>query len=200
VADIVEIILKLQQVRQFVSGAKQASGATAEIGKAAERSGKQAKVGWKGVAKWAGGAAAIYGGTKYLKGAVHSTEDLAKQTLRLSRVTGMSIETSSEWAQVLKARGMSTSTVEVAMVKLSREIDKTNKGNTKQTLTLASLNTQYDAIAAQGGKKAPAALALLSTAMERARAAATRRARRSPTCTSRRSRSRRATRRPSSIK
>jgi hypothetical protein len=168
VADTVEIFLALRNARKFIEDATKSSKAVGEIGTSAEKSGKKASAGWKGVAKWAGGAAAIYGATRYMKGAVHSTEDLAKQTLRLSRVTGMSIESSSEWAQVLKARGMSTSTVEVAMVKLSREMDKTRKANVKQTTSLASLNAQYKAVQAQGGKKAPAALALLSKAMARA--------------------------------
>lgn len=164
-ADIVEIFLLLRNARKFIEDAGKSSKAVKGVGDAAEKSGKKASAGWKGMAKWAGGAAAIYGATRYLKHAVHDTEDLAKQTLRLSRVTGMSIEKSSEWAELLKVRGMSTNTVEVALVKLSKEIDKVNKANTKQAVSMKSLNEQYKATALLGGKKAPAALDRLTKKM-----------------------------------
>src|SRR4051812_42821010 len=98
--------MALRNVRQFVSGAEAASKAMGGVGTASERAGKQAGVGWKGVAKWAGGAAIVVGATKFVKGAVSATEDLAKSTMTLQRSTNLDTETASEWAALLKERGI----------------------------------------------------------------------------------------------
>ena len=127
--DVVEIILALRQLRQFVSGTDTASKAIKGVGTAADKSGKQAKVGWKGIAKWAGGAAAVYGVTRYVKGAVGATEDLAKTTLTLNRTTGMGVKGASAWAAVLQTRNIQTKTFQMGLVKLSRSITQANDGN-----------------------------------------------------------------------
>src|SRR6516165_9533682 len=117
-ADIVELILELRNVSQFVSGSRQAASAAGDIGEQTEQAGKKASIGWKGLAKWAGGATAIYGATRFIKGAVSATEDLAKSTLTVSRTTGMDAQTSSEWAALMKERGVSTRQFQTSLVKL----------------------------------------------------------------------------------
>jgi hypothetical protein len=74
-ADVVEIFLTLRNARKFIEDADRSASAVGHIGTEAEKSGKKAGVGWKGIAKWAGGAAAIYGATRFIKGSV--TRDLA---------------------------------------------------------------------------------------------------------------------------
>jgi hypothetical protein len=168
VADIVELILELRNVSQFVSGAKQASGAAGEIGDKTEEAGKKAGMGWKGLAKFAGGAAALYGATRFIKGAVSATDDLARSTIAVSRTTGMDTETSSEWAALMKERGVSTRQFQTSLVKLSKTMEASRTGTVKENATVADLRKQIDAVSAAGGKKAPAELAKLSRAIESA--------------------------------
>lgn len=170
-ADIVELILEMRNVAQFVSGARQASTAAGDIGTKTEEAGKKAGAGWKGLAKWAGGAAALYGATRYVKGAVSATEDLAKATITVSRTTGMDTETSSEWAALMKERGVSTKQFQTSLVKLSKTMEASRTGTVKENATIKSLREQIDAVSAAGGKKAPAQLNKLANAIARAQAA-----------------------------
>lgn len=167
-ADTVEIFLALRNARKFIEDATKSSKAVGEIGSAAEKSGKKASIGWKGVAKWAGGATAIYGASRFIKGSVSATEDLAKSTLALQRTTGLDVETSSAWASVAKSRGIATKQLQVGFVKLARESEKSRLGSVKESATMEKLNAQYRAVEQLGGKKAPAALRKLQTAMGRA--------------------------------
>jgi hypothetical protein len=171
VADIVEIILALRNVSQFVSGAHEAAGATAEVGDKAEQAGKKSSLGAKGLLKWAGGAAVIYGATRYVKGAVSATEDLAKSTLAVSRTTGMDTQTSSEWAALMKERGVSTKQFQTSLVKLSKTMEASRTGTAKESATVAGLRKQIDQVSAAGGKKAPAEIDRLSKAIARAQGA-----------------------------
>lgn len=167
-ADIVELILELRNVAQFVSGSRQAATAAGDIGEQSEKAGKKAAAGWKGLAKWAGGAAAIYGATRYVKGAVSATEDLAKSTIAVSRTTGMDTETASEWAALAKERGIATKQLQLGLVKLSKTMETSRTGTAKESSTVKALRAQIDAVSAAGGKKAPAEIAKLSKAIERA--------------------------------
>ena len=170
-SDMVEIVLALKNVSQFVSGAKEASGAIGQVGTASEESGKKATIGWKGLAKWAGGAAAMYAASRYVRSAVSATEDLAKSTLTLQRTTGMDTQTASEWVGVAKERGISTKQMQTSLVKLDRAMEASRTGTVKQAETIRGLRAQIDQVAAAGGKKAPAAIAKLSGAIAKAQGA-----------------------------
>ena len=169
-ADVVEIILALRNVRQFVSGADQASKSIKGVGDTAEKSGKQAGTSWKGIAKWGGAAAAVVGATKFIKGAVSATEDLGKQTLALSRTTGLDTRTSAEWASVLKVRGQNVKPFQMGLIKLSRVMEQARLGEAKEIKTQRALRKEYEAVSLIGGKKAPAALAKLDAKMAANRA------------------------------
>ena len=167
--DAVEIWLFLRDVRKFIEDANKAGKAVTGVGTAAEKSGKKAGLGWKGVAKWAGGAAAIYAGTKFLKSSVGATTDLARSTLQLQRVTGMETETASEWVGVLKQRHVSTQLFGRSLAQLSKQMEKSRTGTNVQTSTMRKLRREYEAVSAVGGKKAPAALARIQRQMDSAR-------------------------------
>jgi hypothetical protein len=168
-ADVVSVLLKLEQVRQFVSGADQASKAIGGVGQATEETGKKASLNWRSIAKWGGAATAVYGATRFLKGAVTQTEELGKSTLALNRTTGMDIKTSSEWAAVLKTRGIETTQFQRGMVTLSKQIEKTRKGTATASATVTQLTAAYNQVQKAGGKDAPAALEKLSTQIDKAR-------------------------------
>src|SRR5215831_1125169 len=163
--DIVSILLRLEQVRQFVSGADQASKSVGKIGTEAEQTGKKSGVAWKGIAKWAGGVAIFYGVERAIHGALDATESLGKSSVALSRTTGMDVSTSSQWVAVAQARGIQTKQLQTAFVKLSKQSQLSQAATTKETAAMRDLNAQAKAVAEQGGKKAPAALAALQKKM-----------------------------------
>lgn len=167
-ADILEVILQLRNVSQFVSGSEEASKAVGGVGKSAEDSGKAAGRGWKGMVKWAAGATAIYGGVRYLRSAVNATNDLAKGTYALQKQTGMDTETSSEWVAAAKERGISAKQLQMGMVTLSKQMEKSRTGTATEAKTVADLRKQIDQVAAAGGKDAPKQLDKLSKAIDRA--------------------------------
>ena len=169
--DAVEILLELKNVAQFVRGASEASGAIGKVGTTAEETGKKASSGWKGLAKWAGGAAALYGVTRFAKGATDATVNLAKSSMALSRTTGMNIETSSEFSALLQERGVSTKQAQTSLVKFSKAIETARQGDLKAASTTKDLRDQIDQVATIGGKKAPAELAKLSNAITKAQQA-----------------------------
>src|SRR5215467_15802532 len=176
--DVVSILLKLEQLRQFVTGAGQASSAISKIGDEAQQTGdqtaqagKKAGISWKSVAKWAGGAALFYKAQSYIRGAVGAVEDLGKATLTLSRTTGMDVHTASAWAAIAKERGIATKQLQVGFVTLSKQMVKASSGADTMTAKLHDLNRQAQAVQEEGGKKAPAALARLTKQMQSAEAA-----------------------------
>jgi hypothetical protein len=149
-ANVVETILKLQGARAFVKDADSAAHSVAGIGDSAEKSGEKAKRGWKGIAKWAAGTAAVYGASRYLHSAVDSTEELAKNTMALSRATGMDTKTSSAWAELLKVRGIDTGKFQVGMLKLSKTMEAARGGNEKAADTLSKYGVYFQDLVAKG--------------------------------------------------
>lgn len=144
--NIVETIVKLRGSREFQAAAKQTAKSVLGIGDATEASGKQAGKSWKGVAQWAGGAAAIGGATAYLKDAASTTETLAKATMGLQRVTGMDTKAASEWAATLKVRGIDTGKFTVGMVALSRQMEAAKSGNKAALASFGALGVSMDDI------------------------------------------------------
>src|SRR6185312_5323625 len=93
-----------QSVGHLDKESKQASKSVDATG----RSASKASVGWKKaagtMAKWAGGAAALYAAKRGVEASIHTTEDLAKSTLAVQRATGLDAKQASAWAEVMKSR------------------------------------------------------------------------------------------------
>ena len=131
------------------------------VGEAAKKSGQQVKDSgadatkatprWKTmgktVAKWAGGAAALYGAKRGIEASMTATQDLGKATLTLQRATGMDVKQASSWASVLKSRGIETGKFQIGMVKLSKTMEAARGGNDKAAKSLAALGVNQDQIA-----------------------------------------------------
>jgi hypothetical protein len=171
VADRIDILLELKRVAEFVSGAQSASKAVGGIGGATEKAGKQAGLSWKGVAKWAGAASIVYGAQRFLRGAVSTTEELGKTTLALHHVTGMDVQTSSQWAAMMKARGLNARSASMAFIKVSQSMESARQGSAKASTELRNLGIQMDIARQKGGKTLPADLKKLGDQMTRVRAA-----------------------------
>jgi len=119
-----------------------AKGAQTSVDKAGDTAGKSGR-NWKGaafqLAKWAGGAAAVYKGAQYIKGAVSQTESFAKSTMALQRSTGLDVKTASQWAEVTKVRGIQTKQFQVGLVALSRQLEGARKGGKQATDVIRTL-------------------------------------------------------------
>jgi hypothetical protein len=163
--DALEVILYLRNLQQFVAGNEEAATSVKGVGEAAETSGKKSAAGWKGMVKWAAGAAAVYGGVRFLKSAVDSTNELAKATLQQQRITGQDTQTASEWVALTKERGIATNKFQMGMVRLSKTIDQARGGTEKESQTIKALRQQIDEVAAAGGTGAPKEIAKLSNAI-----------------------------------
>jgi hypothetical protein len=142
----VETILRLHGSRAFAKSADQAAKSIGGVGQASDDAGEKSRAGWKDVAKWAGASAAVYAAARYLRSAVSSTEDLAKNTMALERATGMDTKTASAWAELLKVRGIDVGKFQVGIVKLSKTMEAARTGNAKAAATLQQLGVSHDAI------------------------------------------------------
>src|SRR5215510_8851467 len=134
-----DVIVRLRAIGQaaFTSAMNEAATSVGKIGPAAEKSAhetdsmgraaQKAAPKWKsfagGLAKWAGGAAALYGAKRAITSAVHGTEELAKGTMRLERTTGMETEQASAWAEVTKVRGVNAAQFQRGLVSLSKQME-----------------------------------------------------------------------------
>lgn len=145
-SNIVETVVKLRGSREFQKAAKDTAKSVLGIGDSTEQAGKTAGKSWKGVAKWAGGAAAVGATAAYMKDAVSTTENLAKQTMALQRATGLDTKTASAWASVLKVRGVDTNKFQVGLTKLSKTMEAARGGNEKAAMSLKTLGVSQEQI------------------------------------------------------
>jgi hypothetical protein len=147
-----QVVVQLRAVGQaaFKGAMDQASRSVVGVGKASERAekstsqltGSMGKAGGRmrstvgTMAKWAGGAAAIYKGQQFVRSAATTTMDLAKSTMALERATGLDTEAASQWAEVLKVRNINTKTFQMGLGKLSKTMEAARGGNDKALATL----------------------------------------------------------------
>jgi hypothetical protein len=169
VAERIDIFVVLKELQKFVADSRTASKAIEQTGEAADKTGQKAKVSWKAIAKWGGIATAAYAAQRFLRGALDTTEELGKSTLTLNRVTGMDVKTSSEWAAMMKVRGLNAKTASMAFIKVSQSLESARLGTKKSNQQLANLGVQMDMVRQKGGKDLPKDLAKLAGQMERTR-------------------------------
>jgi hypothetical protein len=125
----VNVRTRMVGAAQYASDAEKVAKTTAETGKAAETSGKQAKSGALGWLKWVAASAAVYKAWGYLKGAVSATVSLAKATSGLQRVTGLDARTASAWASTAHERGIQTASLQRAFTGMGRQIAAATSGS-----------------------------------------------------------------------
>jgi hypothetical protein len=159
-----DVIVRLRAIGQaaFTSAMDEASRSVGKIGPAAEKSSKQtdamgksagkAAPKWRSfagsIAKFAGGAAAIYAAKRGITSSIDSTMGLAKSTLALQRATGLSTETASEWASVLKARDIDSKAFNVGLTKLSKTMVKAGSDSKTFASTFKQLGISQDTVRA----------------------------------------------------
>jgi hypothetical protein len=147
-----DVVVRLRAVGQqaFKSAMDSAATSVTGVGKAPDRTEKEvaqstraaqrAGPSWrraaKGVATFAGGAAALYAAKRGIQSAVTSTLDLAKSTIAIERATGLDTQTASAWVEMTKVRGINTKAFQMSLVKLSKTMDAARTGNDKALATL----------------------------------------------------------------
>jgi hypothetical protein len=110
-----------------------------------EKDGKRAKLTLTGLASTLGGLGAAYVGFEGIKSAIDTTGSLADETLKLSRATGMSVQTASQWVAVAKVHDIAGSGLTRTFGMLSKNIAAADR---------------QEAAYAQGAKKRSARLGL----------------------------------------
>lgn len=100
-------------------------------------------INWKRLGLVAAGATAA-AGTKLLKDSIDATTQLAKDTMALSRVTGMDTKTASEWVTVLKSRGIATEVFSKGMVTLSKQMTAAAAGSKTSVAAFKALGVSME--------------------------------------------------------
>ena len=128
----------LANTQKLVAGVKQATAATEQAGDATK------KVDWKRIAAWSGAAVAVGAAAKFVKSSADATEELAKQTMALQRVTGFDTQTASAWIEVLKSRHIEADTFNKSMVLLSKSMTGAADGSKKSAAYFKELGVSME--------------------------------------------------------
>jgi hypothetical protein len=114
--------LRVTGTAQFTQEMSQARGATQQAGQAATETGEEAQSSGAKWAKAAAGVAIAYKGYGALKGAVDTTQNLAKSTSAFARASGLSRKESQSWVVVAQQRGIETKQMQMGMATLGRNL------------------------------------------------------------------------------
>jgi hypothetical protein len=108
-----------------------AEGSLGKLDRAGKKTGTNLAGAGKKIAGLATGILAIGGGAATLKDAIKTTEDMAKGTAALSRLTGLDTKTASEWVEIAKVRGVQSKALNVGFITLSKNIKGAGEGSKK---------------------------------------------------------------------
>jgi len=117
-----------------VEGAKAASASIEGISKSTEGVGKSTEATSKKTSALRktlvglGGGFAIYKGAQWIKNAVTQTNDLARSTYGLQKITGMDAQTAAGWLALAKARGIQSKQLNMGFITLARQTQGLAKG------------------------------------------------------------------------
>jgi hypothetical protein len=128
--------------------ATHADAATQKLGRGMGKQVSPLRKAAVGMAKVAGGAAAIYAAKRGLMSSLHATEDLAKGTLRLQRTTGMDAQQASAWTEITKVRGVQAASFQRGLVALSKQMVSATSGAKPAVKMFGDLGVSMDAIKA----------------------------------------------------
>ena len=128
------------------TSAQKADASTQQLGKGMGKTVSPLRKAAVGLAKVAGGAAALYAAKRGITASVNATMELGKSTMALQRATGLDAKTASGWAEITKVRGINTKQFQVGLVKLSKTMEAAKGGNDKAAASLAHLGVNQDMI------------------------------------------------------
>lgn len=131
--------LRVTGTAQFTQEMSQARGATQQAGEAATQTGEDAQSSGGKWAKAAAGVAIAYKGFGMLKGAVDTTQNLAKSTSAFSRASGLSRKESQNWIVVAQQRGIETKQMQMGMATLGRNLNAVGKDGKTSSKALQAL-------------------------------------------------------------
>ena len=114
--------LRVTGTAQFTQEMSQARGASEQAGQAAAQTGEEAEGSAGKWVKAAAGVAIAYKGYGALKGAVDTTQQLAKSTSAFARASGLDRKESQNWVVVAQQRGIETKQLQMGMATLGRNL------------------------------------------------------------------------------
>ena len=128
-----DVIVRLQVAGQgqFAQAMDRAKGSTQGVGDATQQAGQQSRRGAKDLLKAAAAAGVLYKGFNFLKGAVNTTETLAKSTSAFSRASGLDRASSQAWVVTAQQRGLEVKQLQMGMATLGRQLGSTSKTTAK---------------------------------------------------------------------
>lgn len=147
----ISVLVEMLNAAKFKRDAKGAADAVENVGTQAKKAGDQSEKAAKktnsslaSLAKWAASAYIFKKASSYLSGAVSETEDLAKSSLQLQRLTGLDIKTSSEWITVAQTRGIEASRLGVTFSQLGRTQQRALAGSKAQILAFRQVGVSIN--------------------------------------------------------
>ena len=136
-----------------VKNAQQGAGQIRDVGKAATDtagSATDAGGGFKQMAGQlaaaAGGAVAVKKGFNFLKDAADQAAQLARDTAKLTRTTGMDAQAGSAWVSMAKSRGIETDKLNRGFVTFSKQIRGAEGGSKAAAKAFADLGISQEAL------------------------------------------------------
>lgn len=135
----IDVLIRMLEAAKFQRDAKKSAQAVKEVGDKAEKTGEKTSTSLKSLAKWAASAYIFHRAAGYLEGAVHETEDLAKASLSLQRLTGLDVKTSSEWVVVAKTRNIEGQRLGMMFTQLGRVQQRAIAGSKLQARAFESI-------------------------------------------------------------
>jgi hypothetical protein len=123
-----EIIVRVLGAREASTEISQVGRSTAQVGKHTEEASKKTSALGSTLKTLAGGFL-VYKGAQFIKNAVSSTNELARQTYALQKITGMDAQTSAGWIALAKERGIQTRQLNMSFITLAKQSQKLSEGS-----------------------------------------------------------------------
>jgi hypothetical protein len=132
------ILVRVEGAKESAVAIQQVGTSTAQVGKHTEEANKKTSQLGSTLKTLAGGFL-VYKGAEYIKKAVTSTNELARQTYALQKITGMDATTSAGWIALAKERGIQTTKLNMGFITLAKQSQKLSEGNKTATEAFARL-------------------------------------------------------------
>lgn len=120
------------------------SQAQSSVDRFARGAGRLSRLGGGGIAGVVGGLTSLGGAAAFVKESVNATNDLYLASKRLSTLTGMDVQTSSQWVSLAKARGVQSDVLARSYTTLAKQLGAAQRGSKSAADTFRQLGVSQD--------------------------------------------------------
>src|SRR5215831_8462966 len=124
------ILVRVEGAKQASTEISQVSHSTAQVGKQTEEATKKTRQ-MRGALGGLATGFLVYKGAQWIKGAVTQTNELARSTFALQKITGMDAKTAAGWVALAKERGIQARMVNMSFITLAKNTEKLQEHNKK---------------------------------------------------------------------